>query len=146
MIRTITENEMVEMFKTLAPVGSCLLKVDGKYFGYDGHTQHPESTFSDVKHAHVFSSKNDVKSVLAWFPFETYEMIELNPSPKGEERIPNGTEVKEIFGKKRTLKIVDAIEQDNKWDYGKFLYRFEGLTDTRFGLYEKEFYVRSKDM
>jgi hypothetical protein len=59
-----------------------------------------------------------------------------------EKRVPNQTEVVE----KRTgriLKIVDAIETNNQFGYGVYLYRFEGFTHTGFGLYQSEFNVIS---
>lgn len=58
-----------------------------------------------------------------------------------EERIENGTIVKEI-GTNRELKIVDAIETNNQFGYGVYLYRFEGLLNTGFGLYRKEFKIK----
>jgi hypothetical protein len=57
-----------------------------------------------------------------------------------EKRIPNGTEVREI-GAHRVLKIVDAIKTDNRFGYGVYLYRFEGMTNTGFGLYRSEIMV-----
>lgn len=59
---------------------------------------------------------------------------------KLEEPIPNGTEVTEISTGRR-LKIVDAIKTNNQFGYGVYLYRFEGLTDTGFGLYRNEVLV-----
>lgn len=57
-----------------------------------------------------------------------------------EKRIPNGVEVIEKdIGRK--LKIIDAIETNNQFGYGVYLYRFEGLTNTGFGLYRSEFEV-----
>jgi len=57
-----------------------------------------------------------------------------------EERVPNGTKVKEL--ETNTIyTIVDAIETDNKWLQGVYLYRFEGKLDTGFGLYRHEFEI-----
>ena len=58
-----------------------------------------------------------------------------------EKRIPNGTFVQEKNGENRELKIVDAIEQNNQFGHGRFLYRFDGLTDVGFGLYHHEFNI-----
>ena len=57
-----------------------------------------------------------------------------------EKRIENETEVIEI-STGRLLKIVDSIETNNQFGYGIYLYRFEGLTDTGFGLYRSEILV-----
>jgi len=57
-----------------------------------------------------------------------------------EVRVENDTEVKEI-STNRILKIIDAVETNNQFGYGVYLYRFEGLTDTSFGLYRSEFVV-----
>jgi hypothetical protein len=54
-----------------------------------------------------------------------------------EERLPNGTKVKEI-STNEVFTIVDAIETNNQFGYGVYLYRFEGKLDTGFGLYRKE--------
>lgn len=55
-----------------------------------------------------------------------------------ESIIPNGTEIVESrTGRK--LKIVNAIETNNQFGYGVYLYRFEGLTDKGFGLYRSMF-------
>jgi hypothetical protein len=55
-----------------------------------------------------------------------------------EERVPNGTFIRE-HDTKRIYKIVDAIETNNQFGYGVYLYRLEGTTHTGFGLYRKEF-------
>lgn len=57
-----------------------------------------------------------------------------------EKKIKNDTIVKEISTDK-ALKIADAIETNNQFGYGIYLYKFEGLTDTGFGLYRNEFIV-----
>lgn len=57
-----------------------------------------------------------------------------------EERVPNGTMVKDIYDN-TIYKIVDAIETNNQWGYGVYLYRFEGKLDTGFGLYRRRFEV-----
>lgn len=57
-----------------------------------------------------------------------------------EERIPNGTKVREIKTDE-IYKIVDAIKTNNQFGYGVYLYRFEGKTDTGFGLYRNHFEI-----
>lgn len=61
-----------------------------------------------------------------------------------EKRVPNG---KTVIDKetKEELKIIDAIETNNQFGYGVYLYRFEGRTDTGFGLYRKEFIVKGEE-
>lgn len=57
-----------------------------------------------------------------------------------EQRVPNGIRIKDIYTNE-IYKIVDAIETNNQWGYGVYLYRVEGKLDTGFGLYRKEFEI-----
>lgn len=60
-----------------------------------------------------------------------------------EERISNGTIVIEKeTGKEH--RIIDAIETNNKFGYGVYLYCFDD-TKTGFGLYESKFTVLESD-
>ena len=42
-----------------------------------------------------------------------------------EERVPNKTRVRDLWTNE-IYKIVDAIETNNQWGHGVYLYRFEG--------------------
>jgi hypothetical protein len=57
-----------------------------------------------------------------------------------EERVPNKTRVKNLWTNE-IYTIVDALETNNQWGYGVYLYRFEGRLATGFGLYKNEFEV-----
>jgi len=57
-----------------------------------------------------------------------------------EEQIPNGTMVKDVYTNK-IHKISYAIETNNQFGYGVYLYRFEGKLGIGFGLYRHEFEV-----
>ena len=60
-----------------------------------------------------------------------------------EQRIPNKTKIIEKqTGKKYT--IIDAIETNNRFDYGVYLYQLKEA-NTGFGLYEKEFKIVGSD-
>lgn len=57
-----------------------------------------------------------------------------------EERVPNGTEVR-CIDTGEVYKIADAIETDNRWLLGVYLYLMHGQLHTGFGLYRSEFLV-----
>jgi hypothetical protein len=57
-----------------------------------------------------------------------------------EERVQNKTRIRNLWTNE-IYKIVDAIETNNQWGYGVYLYRFEERLATGFGLYRNEFEV-----
>lgn len=54
-----------------------ILKLDGKYFGYDSSPQYPEALFSSPRKAHVFHSNEDIKELLSWYPHKKAKIIDL---------------------------------------------------------------------
>jgi hypothetical protein len=57
-----------------------------------------------------------------------------------EERVPNNTIIKDIESGAK-FKIIDAIETDNQFGNGVYLYEFENSPSKGFGLYRREFMI-----
>src|SRR5699024_7386740 len=53
----------------------CLLKIDGRYFGYDSHPQYPETTYRSKEKGYEFESKESALMTAAWHPGYEFEII-----------------------------------------------------------------------
>lgn len=53
----------------------CILKIDGKYFGYNNHPQHSESTFKNIKNAYIFKNQHEALSITTWYSGSEFELL-----------------------------------------------------------------------
>lgn len=56
-------------------IDMCVLKIDGRYFGYDHDPAYPESSFDDLKDAFVFASQKGALEITSWFSGKRFEII-----------------------------------------------------------------------
>ncbi|MBX0320137.1 hypothetical protein [Shouchella clausii] len=90
-----------------------ILKLDGKYFGYDSNPQYPEALFSTPKKAHVFHSKEDIKELLSWHPHKKSQIIDLLELAH-KEHYKNNTGIKKHYGEVVSRPVISPPELKHK--------------------------------
>lgn len=67
----------MKVIKNLCSIGSeeCVLKVDGRHFGYDRDPAYPESFYKNIEEAYVFNNVEYALSITTWLSGEEFVIL-----------------------------------------------------------------------
>lgn len=62
---------------------TCVVQIDGQYFGYDGSNPYPEALFDDINKAYPFSNSVHAYATIHWHGGKVFRIV---PAPKDMEK------------------------------------------------------------